>query len=157
MATTTKTLMTLLFSTPKSIGHFRVALCLSFKMSLMKMTSICMKMDSIFFLMFSRDRRQDFSLLGGGGVRWVRPHPLTRRKGPVNLRVRVKMTLRMQEKWTSRTSFFRNFPEKYTPGCETKPPPPPPPLGDHASSARTHPSKILATGLMDVQVKLIVI
>ena len=38
---------------------------------------------------------------GGGGVRWVRPHPFTRRKGPLNLRGRVKMTLRMQEKWTS--------------------------------------------------------
>ena len=30
----------------------------------------------------------------GGGVRWVRAQPLTRRKGPLNLRGRVKMTLR---------------------------------------------------------------
>ena len=28
---------------------------------------------------------------------------LTRRKGPLNLRGRVKMTLRMQEKWGSTT------------------------------------------------------
>ena len=34
---------------------------------------------------------------GGGGSRWVRPHPLMRRKGPLNLSGRVKMTLRMQE------------------------------------------------------------
>ena len=31
----------------------------------------------------------------GRGVRWVSPHPLTRHKGPLNLRERVKMTLRI--------------------------------------------------------------
>ena len=38
---------------------------------------------------------------------WVGPHSLTRRKGPLNLRGRVKMTLRMQEKWTSTTLRFK--------------------------------------------------
>ena len=37
------------------------------------------------------------------GVQWVRPHPLTGCKGPFNRRVRVKMTLRMREMWTSTT------------------------------------------------------
>ena len=36
----------------------------------------------------------------GSGVQWVRLHPFMCRKGPLNLRGRVKMTLRIQEKWT---------------------------------------------------------
>ena len=39
----------------------------------------------------------------GRGKRWVCRHPLTCRKGPLNLRGRVKMTLRMREKWISTT------------------------------------------------------
>ena len=49
----------------------------------------------------------------GRGVRWVPPHPLTRHKGLLNLRGRVKMTLRMQEKWTSTTWFFKISREIY--------------------------------------------
>ena len=40
---------------------------------------------------------------GGGGGAMVRLHPRTRREGPLNLRGRVQMTLRMQEEWTSTT------------------------------------------------------
>ena len=66
------------------------------------------------------------------------PHPRTQRKNPLTVRGRVKMTLRMQEKWTSATEFF-----KISQGNK----PPDPPLDAHASSARTHPSKILPTAL----------
>ena len=51
----------------------------------------------------------------GRGVRWVHPLPLTCCKGPLNLRGRVKMTPRIQEKWTL-TVEFQNFPRKYTLG-----------------------------------------
>ena len=84
-----------------------------------------------------------FFFWGGGGcrqrVQWVHLHLLTQRKGPLNLRGRVKMTLRMDEKWASfNTLIFQTFPGKYTPD---------PLLDADASSARTHPSKILLTAL----------
>ena len=58
------------------------------------------------------------------------PHPLMRRKGPLNLRGKIKMTFRMQEEWTSITYFFFNFLGKYTPGY---------PLDADASGTRNHP------------------
>ena len=58
--------------------------------------------------------------------------PLTRRKGPLNLRGRDKMTLRIGSKRDFNNSIFQYFPGKYIPGF-----PPPPPR--RSCFRRSHP------------------
>ena len=52
------------------------------------------------------DNKQGLTQAGVGGAMGVSAPP-SRRKGPLNLRGRVKMNLRMQKKWTSTTWSFK--------------------------------------------------
>ena len=78
----------------------------------------------------------------GVDVRWVRTHPLTGRNCQPNWGVRVKMTLGMQEMWTSTTRFFKNLAGGGGGSI------PRPPLDAHASGTRTHQCEILPTALL---------
>ena len=76
---------------------FIKSLYLAFHCTVCYCCCCCRRFVAVFLTLISQQHGKMTALLKHRAIgRWVRPHPLTRRKGRLNLRGRIEMTVRMQ-------------------------------------------------------------